>query len=310
VFRNLLVDNGLRYLFNPLLGAIGALTGWALFEWLLANVGGFFETWDLACFFALLGAGISFSTNLLKNIQDGAGAQRVMVGGAISLVVGGLGSFVAALLFTLVAGKLGMSGADFLPRLLCYLFVGFLVGLSSRVVPFDKVTLLGAVGGLIGGAVSVGLWVALEGMGDLANYSGVLVSLTFGGAIGLTTYSLPSFVEGGTLKVMSGQFKGQKKVIEDKDIIIGNNKRQLQWVLPKWEGIQDPHAKLEVKAEGRGYKHSLKNMCKKTVVVVRAGKKTKVAKGASMPLEHEDTLVFATGRDHVKVKYLQKQVKE
>jgi hypothetical protein len=81
-------------------------------------------------------------------------------------------------------------------------------------------------------------------------------------------------------------------------------------VLPKWEGIQDPHAKLEVTEEGRGYKHSLKNMCKKTVVVVRNGKKTKVAKGASMPLEHEDVLVFATGRDHVKVKYLQKQVKD
>jgi len=310
VFRNLLVDSGLRYLFNPLLGAIGALTGWAMFEWLRANVGGFFETWDLACLFALLGAGIAFSTNLLKNIQDGAGTRRVMVGGAISLLVGGLGSFVAAILFTLVAGKLGMSGADFLPRLLCYLFVGFLVGLSSRVVPFDKVTLLAAVGGLIGGAVSVGLWVLLEGMGDLANYSGVLVPMTLGGAIGFTTYSLPSFVEGGTLKVMSGQFKGQKKVIEDKDIVIGNNKRQLQWVLPKWEGIQDPHAKLEVTEEGRGYKHSLKNTCKKTVVVVRNGKKTKVAKGASMPLEHEDVLVFATGRDHVKVKYLQKHVKD
>jgi hypothetical protein len=147
-------------------------------------------------------------------------------------------------------------------------------------------------------------------MGDIANYTGVLVAITFGGAIGLTTYSLPSFVAGGTLKVMSGQFKGQTKMIEDKDIVIGNNKRQLQWVLPKWEGIQDPHAKVEVTKEGRGYKHSLKNQCKKTVVVVRGGKKTKVAKGAAMPLQHEDVLVFATGRDHVKVKYLQKQVKD
>ena len=310
MFRNLMVDNGLRYLFNPMLGAIGALLGWALFKWLLANVGGFFQTWDLACFFALLGAGIAFSTNLLKNIQDGAGPKRVVIGGAISLAVGGLGSFVAAILFTLVASKLGMSGADLLPRLLCYLFVGFVVGLSSRVVPFDKITLLGAVGGLIGGAVSVGLWIALESMGDIATYSGVLVAITFGGAIGFTTYSLPSFVEGGTLKVMSGQFKGQSKIIEDKDIVVGNNKRELQWVLPKWEGIQDPHAKLEVTKEGRGYKHSLKNQCGKTVVVIRGGKKTKVAKGASMPLQDRDILVFATGRDHVKVEYLQKQVKD
>ncbi len=134
--------------------------------------------------------------------------------------------------------------------------------------------------------------------------------MTLGFGIGATTYSLPSFVSGGTLTVLTGQFKGQSKNIESDDILVGNNKRQLQWVLPKWEGIQDPHARIEVKAEGKGYKHSIRNLCAKNVLVVRDGKKHRIKSKQTMPLEDEDVLVFATGRNYVKVRYNQNTNKE
>ena len=88
-------------------------------------------------------------------------------------------------------------------------------------------------------------------------------------------------------------------------IVIGNNKRQLQWVLPKWEGVQDPHAKVEVKKEGQGYKHLIRNMSSKTLVVVRDKRKNRVKTKQTMELQDGDVIVLATGKNYVKVRYTQ-----
>ena len=130
--------------------------------------------------------------------------------------------------------------------------------------------------------------------------------MALGSGIGLFTYSLPTFVAGGSLRVMTGQFKGQVKAIEGRDIVIGNNKRQLQWVLPKWEGVQDPHAKILVKEEGRGFTHSIRNLSSKAVVVLRDGKRNRVRGERALELEDGDVIVFATGKSFVKVRYQQK----
>ena len=133
--------------------------------------------------------------------------------------------------------------------------------------------------------------------------------MALGFGIGAATYSLPSFVSGATLRVMTGQFRGQSKSLEAEDIIVGNNKRQLQWVLPKWEGVQDPHAKVEVITDGRGYRHVLYNLSAKTLVVVRESKKHRVRGKQGIDLQNDDILVFATGRNYVKVRYSQRTVR-
>jgi hypothetical protein len=309
VFRSLLVDNWMRYLFNPALGALGGLVGWALFVVTLGFLGDAGIDSDLierVSYFAFMGFSVAFACNLLRTIQDGLGALRVIGTGLLSGIVGGVGGLLAGLAVHLLAEFVGASVDAFLPKLACYLLVGTLVGLSSRITPFDKVTGLAAVGGFVGGLLAVGLWVVLEKVGGPAGaYVTLLIPMTLGFGIGASSYSLPSFVSGGQLRVLTGQFKGQTKTIEGKDIVVGNNKRQLQWVLPKWEGVQDPHAKLEVQAEGRGYKHLVRNMSTKSVVVVREKKKHRVKGKQAMELEDGDTLVFATGKNFVKVRYTQ-----
>jgi hypothetical protein len=303
VFRSLLVDNAFKFLFNPLLGALGGLVGWALYEFVSGRMGALDGRWDTALYFGFLGLAVAFACNLLKPIQDGAGALRVVGGGAVSGLIAGIGGLAAAFAFTILAEKMGMQADAFLPRLLCYLFVGTIVGLTSRMTSFDKFMALAAVGGLLGGGLAVLIWAGLESSEGAASYSVLLVAMSLGFGIGVTTYSFPAFVSGGTLHVLTGQFKGQTKEIENDDITVGNNKRQLQWVLPKWEGVQDPHAKIEVKKEGKGYKHAVRNMSPKSVVVVRDGRKTSLKQKASMDLANGDVLVFATGKNFVKVRY-------
>lgn len=306
MFRSLLTDSWLRLFFNPALGALGGLAGWALFEVVLAASPDL-ASYDLVLYFALLGLGVGVGCNVLRPIQDGAGLGRVLGTASISGLFAGTGGLLAGLGFSALATQQGFTGADLVPRLICYLLVGTLVGLSCRLTTFDRATALGAVGGLVGGAVAVGLWAMLgRGGAALEAYTGLGASALMGLAIGAATDSLPSFVSGGTLTVLSGQFKGQKKEIEEKDVVIGNNKRQLQWVLPKWEGVQDPHACIEVKAEGRGFRHAVRNLCGKTVVVIRSGKKSQVRPKTSFELQDQDLLVFATGKSYVKVRYHQK----
>jgi hypothetical protein len=310
LFRSLLVDNWMRYLFNPILGALGGLVGWALFLvtlGFLADAGLDSDLVERVAYFAFMGFCVAFACNLLRTIQDGLGALRVIGTGFLSGLVGGIGGLLAGLAVHLLAEYVGSSLDSFLPKLACYLLVGTLVGLSSRITPFDKVTGLAAVGGFVGGLLAVVMWVVLERVGGPAGaYVTLLIPMTLGFGIGASSYSLPSFVSGGELRVLTGQFKGQTKAIEGKDIVVGNNKRQLQWVLPKWEGVQDPHARIEVKAEGRGYKHHVRNMSSKSVVVVRDKKKHRVKGKQPLELEDGDTLVFATGKNFVKVRYMQR----
>lgn len=308
MFRTLLVDNVLRFLFNPLLGAFGGLAGWALFALLNQHLAEAIGSWETTLYFATAGLGIAFACNLLRGIQDGQGALRVFGGGALAGLIGLVGGLLGGMIIQVGAGMLSLSAEDFLPRLIVYVVVGMVVGVTSRLTSIDRTTALAAVGGLLGGLLAVSMWWFLERSGSsLAGYSSLLISMTLGFGIGAATYSLPSWVEGGTLVVLTGQFKRQRKAIETEDILIGNNKRQLQWVLPKWEGIQDPHARIEVREEGRGFRHAVRNMSSKTVMVVRDGKKTRVRSKEDMDLEDGDVLVFATGKNYVKVRYLQKQ---
>ena len=310
MFRSLLVDNWMRFLFNPALGALGGLVGWAMFS----VIAGFTELSDragLAVAFGCMGLCVGFSCNMLKGIQDGAGALRVIGTSAVSGVVGAIGGVVAALLFSLLAELVGLRADSFVGPLICYLFVGTFIGLSSRMTSFDKFMGLAALGGLLGGLIAGVLLAVLDVMQQGDTWmAALLVPMSLGFGIGVTTFSFPAFVSGGSLRVLTGQFKGQTKEIENDDIVIGNNKRQLQWVLPKWEGVQDPHAKIVVKAEGKGYKHSVQNAGTKTVVVVRDGKKTRVKPKQMHDLQDGDTLVFATGKNYVKVRYSQRTGKE
>jgi hypothetical protein len=226
-------------------------------------------------------------------------------------VVGCVGGLLGGLAIHFLAEMAGSTMDSWLPKLAAYLLVGTLVGLSSRITSLDRFTWLAAVGGFLGGLFAIVIWFLLDSFGEKTDaYVTLLIPMTLGFGIGAATYSLPSFVSGGMLTVLTGQFKGQNKAIEDSDITIGNNKRQLQWVLPKWEGIQDPHAKIEVKKEGKGYKHFIRNMSAKTVVVVREGKKHKVATKQALDLLDEDVIVLATGKSFVKVQYSQKTSKE
>lgn len=310
MFRSLLVDNWMRFVFNPALGALGGLAGWALFSVVAARVA-LDPRWELAAAFGFLGLCVGFACNMLKGIQDGAGAGRVIGGSLLSGLVGAVGGVVAGLLFSLLAEVAGLRADSFVGPLACYLFVGTIIGLSSRMTSFDRFMGLAAVGGLLGGLVAGLLVYALDSMGRGDTWmAALLVPMSLGFGIGATTYSFPAFVSGGSLQVLTGQFKGQTKEIENDEIVVGNNKRQLQWVLPKWEGIQDPHAKIEVKKQGKGYRHSVRNMCAKSVVVVRDGKKTPVKSKTAMDLADGDTLVFATGKSYVKVRYTQRTAKE
>lgn len=310
MFRSLLVDNPLRFLFNPILGALGGVAGFCLFELLMDRLGDRLGRWDLVVYFTVLGLGVGFASNLLSAIQDGAGFGRVLSSGLISGLIGGVGGLLASLGFHFLARALGFSADDLVPRLLCYLLLGTLVGLASRLAALNRVTALAALGGFLGGGIAVGLQILMEGRGGAAaTYTQLFVSIALGLMIGATTYSLPAFIAGGTLAVLTGQFKGQKKEIEETDVLVGNNKRQLQWVLPKWEGVQDPHAKIEVKKDGRGYKHHVRNMSAKTVIVVREGKKSSLKQKAAMELSDGDVLIFATGKSFVKVRYHQKSTK-
>jgi len=226
-------------------------------------------------------------------------------------VVGAIGGVIAALLFSLLAELVGLRADSFVGPLVCYLFVGTIIGLSSRMTSFDRFMGLAAVGGLLGGLVAGILLAVLDTLNQGDTWMAtLLVPMSLGFGIGVTTYSFPAFVAGGSLRVLTGQFKGQTKEIENDDIVVGNNKRQLQWVLPKWEGVQDPHARIEVKTEGKGYKHLVKNAGQKTVMVVRDGKKTRVKPKQSQELQDGDTLVFATGKNYVKVRYSQRTGKE
>jgi hypothetical protein len=307
----------MRFFFSPLLGALGGLAGWAFFLLTLELVaelglfGGGSDMFERVSYFAFMGGCVAFACNLLRGIQDGQGAMRVFGAGALAGVVGGIGGLLGGLAIHLLAELAGTTMDAILPKLACYLLVGTLVGLSSRITTLDKLTWLAAIGGFLGALFAVVFWIVLEKVGGQADaYATLLVPMTLGFGIGATTYSLPSFVSGGTLQVLTGQFRGQNKSIEGDDIVVGNNKRQLQWVLPKWEGVQDPHAKLEVKAEGKGYKHSIKNMCTKAVVVVRDKKKNRLKPKTSMELEDGDILVFATGKNYVKVRYSQNTDKD
>ena len=310
MFRSLLVDNWMRFLFNPALGALGGLVGWALFT-LIATSADLSDRMALAVAFGCMGLCVGFACNMLKGIQDGAGALRVIGTSTISGVVGATGGVLAALAFSLLADVAGLRADSFVGPLLCYLFVGTVIGLSSRMTSFDKFMGLAALGGLLGGLIAGILLAVLDTLSQGDTWmAALLVPMSLGFGIGVTTYSFPAFVSGGSLRVLTGQFKGQTKEIENDDIIIGNNKRQLQWVLPKWEGIQDPHARLEVKEEGKGFKHFVKNAGQKTVMVVRDGKKTRVKPKQNMELQDGDTLVFATGKNYVKVRYSQRTAKD
>lgn len=305
MFRTLLTDRWPRLLFNPALGVLGGLSAWALFEVVL-GLDPALAAWDTVLYFTLLGLGIGFACNLLRPIQDGAGVGRTFGTALVSGLFAGAGGGLAAFGFSMLAARQGFSGEDVIQRWLCYLVVGTFVGLSCRLWPLDKATALGALGGLGGGSIAIGLWIVLGTDAAFESYTGTFVSAAMGATIGAATYSLPSFVSGGTLQVLTGQFKGQRKEIEDQDVVVGNNKRQLQWVLPKWEGVQDPHARVEVRAEGRGYRHSVKNLCGKTVVVVRSGKKLPVRPKTSVELQDQDVIVLATGKSFVKVRYHQR----
>lgn len=316
MFRSLLVDNPLRFFFNPTLGALGGLVGWCLFVVSLELVaelglfGGGSEMFERVAYFAFMGLAVAFSCNLLRGIQDGQGALRVFGQGLVAAIVGGIGGLLAGLAIHLVAELAGTTMDAILPKLACYLLIGTIVGLSSRITTLDKFMWLAALGGFLGGAFAVLIWIVLEKVGGEADaYASLLIPMTLGFGIGGATYSLPSFVSGGTLRVLTGQFRGQTKSIEADDIVVGNNKRQLQWVLPKWEGVQDPHAKIEVVREGKGFKHQVRNMCGKALVVVRDKKRHRIKPKQTMELEHEDVLVFATGKNYVKVKYQQKTEK-
>ncbi len=310
MFRSLLVDNWMRFLFNPALGALGGLAGWAMFA-VVGSMTDLGERAALATAFGFMGLCVGFSCNMLKGIQDGAGAMRVIGTSALSGVVGAIGGVIAALLFSLLAGVVGLRADSFIGPLLCYLFVGTIIGLSSRMTSFDKFMGLAAVGGLLGGLIAGILLAALDALSQGDTWmAALLVPMSLGFGIGVTTYSFPAFVSGGSLRVLTGQFKGQTKEIENDEITIGNNKRELQWVLPKWEGIQDPHAKVEVTKQGKGYKHSIRNASTKTVVVVRDGKKTRVKPKQAIELQDGDTLVFATGKNYCKVRYNQRTAKE
>jgi hypothetical protein len=317
LFRSLLVDNPMRFLFSPLLGAIGGLAGWALFALTLFFVaelglfGGGSEMFERVSYFAFMGFCVAFACNLLRGIQDGQGSVRVFGQGALAGIVGGFGGLLGGLAIHLLAELAGTTMDAMLPRLACYLLVGTLVGLSSRITTLDKLTWLGALGGFLGALFAVLFWIVLEKVGGKADaYATLLIPAMLGLGIGAATYSLPSFVSGGTLQVLTGQFRGQNKAIEAEDIVVGNNKRQLQWVLPKWEGVQDPHARFLVREEGKGYKHTIKNLCTKTVVVVRDKKKHRIKTKMTMELQDEDVLVFATGKNFVKVRYSQKTDKD
>jgi len=308
VFRSLLVDNWLRFFFSPGLGALGGLVAWALYS----ASAGMIESPMLsdASQFMFMGFAIAVACNLLPSIQDGQGFLRTWLTGLKAGIVGGIFGLLVGLLIYLVSDLADMQ--NFLPRLVACLLVGTLVGLSSRITSLDRFTGLATLGGFLGGLLAVLLWFVLEiAAGSVTSaYVPLLVPMTLGFGIGATTYSLPSFVSGGNLTVLSGQFRGQSKKIQSDDILIGNNKRQLQWVLPKWEGVQDPHARIEVKAEGKGYKHTIRNMCTKNLIVVRDGKKNRIKAKQTLPLQDEDVLVFATGRNYVKVRYNQKTSKE
>lgn len=315
VFRSLLVENPLRFLVSPILGALGGLVAWALYAatiFIYADKTGLSGS-DIplilqrTTYFGLTGLGIGFSCNMLRVIEDGQGPARVFGAGILSGLIAGAGGVVGGLtlhlLIELEVAELG----DLMPRLLCYLFVGTLVGLSSRITLLDRSTLFGGIGGLLGGGVAVGLWLALDRWAEASEaYAAFLIPMSLGSGIGLLTYSLPSFISGGSLKVLTGQFKGQTKTIENRSIIVGNNKRQLQWVLPKWEGVQDPHAEIVVKAEGRGFSHSVRNLSTKAVVVLREGKRNRIRGERVFLLEDGDVIVFATGKSYVKVRYDQR----
>jgi len=300
---------------SPILGALGGLAAWAIYACgltLYANASGISET-DIplilqrTSYFGLTGLGIGFSCNMLRVIQDGQGSIRVLGAGLLSGTIAGVGGAVGGLALHLLMELDLANLEDLAPRLACYLIVGMLVGLSSRITMLDRSTLLGALGGLLGGGVAVGLWLALDRWaGSSEAYAAFLIPMSLGSTIGLLTYSLPTFVSGGSLKVLTGQFKGQKKAIESRDIVIGNNKRQLQWVLPKWEGVQDPHARIEVKSEGLGFTHSIRNLSSKAVVILRDGKRTRIRGDRVFDLEDGDVIVFATGKNYVKVRYTQR----
>jgi len=313
LFRSLLVDNWMRYLFSPLLGALGGLLAWSVYGLLSQHIQND-ALLDIAQF-ASMGLCIAIACNLLGGVQDGQGIVRLMSGGLLTGLVGGLGGVLAGVFIFAFSSMLGAGMEEFLPRLVGCLLVGCMVGLSSRITSFDRFTVLAALGGLVGGAIAVLLWEAMDRFGGVtglyspntvATYAPLILPMTLGFGIGAATYSLPRFVSGGTLTVLTGQFKGQSKNIETDDIVVGNNKRQLQWVLPKWEGIQDPHAKLIVSMVGKGHSHSIRNMCAKNVVVVRNKKKHRVKTKDTMELQDGDVLVFATGRNYVKVRYNQK----
>jgi len=312
LFRSLLVDNWMRFLFSPMLGALGGLLAWSLYHLLSQHIE--HEMMLDVSQFACMGLCIAIGCNLLRGFQDGQGTIRLLSQGLIAGLVGGIGGIFAGLFIYLFSSMLGSSMEEFLPRLVGCLLVGSLVGLSSRITSLDRFTWLAALGGLVGGVFAVVLWEVMEVLGGLtglyspatvAAYAPLVLPMTLGFGIGAATYSLPTFVSGGTLTVLTGQFKGQSKSIQTDDIVVGNNKRQLQWVLPKWEGVQDPHAKLVVSTVGKGYTHSIRNMCAKNVVVVRDKKKHRVKSKESMDLHDDDVLVFATGRNYVKVRYNQ-----
>jgi len=305
LFRSLLVDNWMRFFFSPGLGALGGLAAWLLYS--LSDQVIESPMLSDASQFACMGFAIAVACNLLPSIQDGQGFLRMWRQGMIAGIIGGIFGLLVGLLIYLVSEWVDMH--NFVPRLAACLLVGTLVGLSSRITSLDRFTGLATLGGFLGGLLAVVAWFLLEQLGEGSGMSDVLapllVPVTLGFGIGATTYSLPSFVSGGDLTVLTGQFRGQGKKIQADDILVGNNKRQLQWVLPKWEGVQDPHAKIEVRVDGKGYKHSIRNLCTKNVIVVRDGRKHRIKSKHSMPLEDEDVLVFATGRNYVKVRYNQ-----
>jgi len=296
-----------------MLGALGGILAWSLYGQISQHIE--HEMMLDVSQFACMGLCIAVACNLLRGVQDGQGAVRLMTQGLLTGLVGGIGGILAGVCIYLFSSMLGSNMEEFLPRLVGCLLVGALVGTSSRITTLDRSTFLAALGGLLGGVFAVLLWEAMETVGGatglyspttVAAYAPLVLPMTLGFGIGAATYSLPRFVSGGTLTVLTGQFKGQSKSIQTDDIVVGNNKRQLQWVLPKWEGVQDPHAKLIVSTAGKGFSHSIRNMCAKNVVVVRNKKKHRVKTKDTMELQDADVLVFATGRNYVKVRYNQK----
>ena len=321
MFRNLLVDNPLRFLISPSLGALGGLVAWVLFTSLMT----LFTGEDAASFgsvdpllvqrslyFAFTGLCIGFACNMLRVIQDGQGPMRVFGVGLLSGVIAAISGLLGGLgLHLILETKAPDESAALLPHAGSYvigglLVIGLLVGLSSRFTTLDRHTVFGAFGGLLGSGLAVGVWLGIERWGaDYQSYSYFLIPMSLGFGIGLLTYSLPNFILGGSFRVLTGQHKGQKKDIEGRDIVIGNNKRELQWVLPKWEGVQDPHARIEVAREGRGYLHFIRNLSTKAVVVLRDGKRNRIRGETVFQLEDGDVVVLATGKSYVKMRYSQ-----